>query len=160
MLAQGIETQAIWIPVMGLGSSHCSLVTNASPASSLPSAQEVGIMEIQDAVTIMRALAAGVDPDGGAALEAGSLCRRPQVVKALNRALGALIQLQQREQSRPVNAGRYWSREEDAQVCAEVRKGIDFHEIAKAHNRSVGSIVARLVKLGEIKPAASPPEAA
>jgi hypothetical protein len=117
-------------------------------------------MEIQEAVTVIRSLAGGVDPENGQALEAGSLCRRPQVVRALNRALGALVQLQQRAQNRPANAGRYWSREEDAQVCAEVRKGIDFHEIAKAHNRSVGSIVARLVKLGEIKAAASPPEAA
>jgi hypothetical protein len=76
-------------------------------------------------------------------------------VKALNRALGALVQLEQRERTRPGNAGKYWTREEDAQVCAEVRKGIDFHEIAKSHNRTVPSIVARLVKLGEIKPAGS-----
>jgi hypothetical protein len=70
--------------------------------------------------------------------------------------LGALLQSEERERSRPANAGRYWSRQEDAQVCAEVRRGIDFHEIAKTHNRTVPSIVARLVKLGEIKPTTSP----
>lgn len=32
---------------------------------------------------------------------------------------------------------------------------MDFREIAKAHNRTVPSIVARLVKLGKIAPAAA-----
>ena len=55
-----------------------------------------------------------------------------------------LAQQDARERNRPVNAGKYWSREEDAEVCAKVRKGIDFHEIARSHHPSVGSIVARL----------------
>ena len=109
-------------------------------------------MENQEALTIMRALASGVDPSTGVALEATSICRRPQVIKALNRSLGALVQLEQREQHRPAHSGRYWSHDEDAQVCAELRRGIDFHEIAKSHNRTVPSIVARLIKLGEIRP--------
>jgi DNA-binding NarL/FixJ family response regulator len=117
-------------------------------------------MEIQEAVTIMRALAGGLDPETSKPLEADSLCRKPAVVKALNRALGALVQLEQRERSRPQNAFRTWTREEDARVCDAVRKGMDFHEIAKAHNRSVGSIVARLVKLGQIAPSSSPTRAA
>lgn len=54
--------------------------------------------------------------------------------------------------------GRKWIHTEDAQVCEEGRSGTDFHEIAKTHNRSVGSIVARLVKLGKI--AAPPAKAA
>ena len=112
-------------------------------------------MENQEALAIMRALASGMNPETGAAMETESICRRPQVVKALNRALGALLQLEQRKQQRPAHAGNYWSRDEDAQVCAEVRRGIDFHEIAKSHNRTVPSIVARLVKLGEIRPGAS-----
>ena len=107
-------------------------------------------MEIQEALKIMRALANGVNPQTGEALEADSVCRQPETVKALNRALGALAQLEQRERARPANAGRTWTRTEDAQVCEEVRRGIDFHEIAKTHNRTVGSIVARLVKLGKI----------
>jgi hypothetical protein len=64
--------------------------------------------------------------------------------------LGALVQLEQREGTRLGDAGRTWTRTEDAQVCEEVQRGIDFHEIAKTHNRTVGSLVARLVKLGKI----------
>jgi hypothetical protein len=47
---------------------------------------------------------------------------------------------------------RALARAEDEQVCEELRKGIDFHQIAKTHNRTIGSIVARLVKLGKIGP--------
>jgi hypothetical protein len=111
-------------------------------------------MENQEALSIVRALACGMNPESGTALEPESICRQPRVVKALNRALGALLQLEQREQQRPAQAGRYWSREEDAQVCAEVRRGIDFQEIARSHNRTVPSIVARLIKLGETRPGA------
>ena len=117
-------------------------------------------MELQEALNIVRALAGGLNPETGQAMEAESLCRQPRIVKALNRALSALVQLEQRERSQPGNAGKYWSREEDAKLCAEVRKGIDFHEIAKSHHRTVPSIVARLVKLGEIKPAGSAQQAA
>ena len=112
-------------------------------------------MDNQEALTIMRALAGGMHPETAEKLDADSVCRKPQVIKALNRALAALVQLQQREERRPAQAGRYWSREEDAQVCGELRRGIDFHEIAKSHNRTVPSIVARLIKLGEIRPGGS-----
>ncbi len=111
-------------------------------------------MEIEEALKIMRVLANGAHPETGEALEAGSICRQPQVVKALNRAIGALVTAQERDRKRPMNAFRTWTRAEDAQVCEEVRKGMDFHEIAKTHNRTVPSIVARLVKLGKIAPQA------
>jgi hypothetical protein len=117
-------------------------------------------MEIQDAIKIVRALAGGTHPETSKGLSADSICRIPQVTRALNRALAALVQQEQRERRRPSHAGHSWSHDEDAQLCAEIRKGIDFHEIAKTHNRSLGSIVARLVKLGEIKPAARASEAA
>ena len=115
-------------------------------------------METQEALKIVRALASGVHPHTRDALPAHSLYREPDVIKALNRALGALAQAEEKERQRPANSGRYWSREEDARICEEVRNGLDFRLIAKAHQRSVGSIVARLVKLGKIH-ARSDPEA-
>ncbi|HEY1802432.1 MAG TPA: hypothetical protein VGG46_16005 [Terriglobales bacterium] len=107
-------------------------------------------METQLALKIMRALASGVHPHTGNALPSNSLYREPEVIKALNRALGTLTHAEEKERQRPANSGRYWSHEEDVQICEEVRKGLDFRLIAKAHQRSVGSIVARLVKLGKI----------
>jgi len=109
-------------------------------------------MEIQEAIKVIRALADGVNPETRESLKDDSICRNPQAVMALNRALAALVTQQQRELKKPASAGRYWAHTEDQQVCEELRKGMDFQEIAKAHNRTVPSIVARLVKLGKITP--------
>ena len=109
-------------------------------------------MEIQEAIKVIRALAEGVSPDTREPLKNDSACRNPQAVMALNRALAALVTQQERELKKPASAGKYWSHSEDEQVCEELRKGMDFNEIAKTHGRTVPSIVARLVKLGKIAP--------
>jgi len=109
-------------------------------------------MELATAIQVIRALANGVHPQTGTALEEGSVCRSPEAIKALNRALAALVAQQERELRRPGNTGNRWSREEDAQVCEELRQGTDFNQIAKTHNRSLAAILARLVKLGKIAP--------
>lgn len=107
-------------------------------------------MEIQEAIKVIRALANGMDPDSGEVLKDDSVCRVANNVRALNRALGALVSLEEREQKKPGHAGTYWTRAEDQQVCEELRKGINFEEIARAHSRTVPSVVARLIKLGKI----------
>lgn len=109
-------------------------------------------MEIQEAIKIVRSLANGTDPESATPLQDGSICRRPQTVKALNRALAALVAQEERERRKPSNAGRSWTRAEDEQVCEALRQGTDFNDIAKTHNRSIAAILARLVKLGKIKP--------
>lgn len=109
-------------------------------------------MELNDAITTIRALADGLSPSTREALDATDACRQPQSIKALNRALGALLAQQDREKRSPANAGRPWSRAEDQQVCEELRQCQDINEIAKAHNRTVAAIAARLVKLGKLVP--------
>jgi hypothetical protein len=109
-------------------------------------------MEIEQAIVVIRALANGVHPESGVALEEASVCRAPESVKALNRALAALVAQQDREKKRPKNAGKSWMHEEDAQICDELRQGMDFNQIANTHNRSLAAILARLVKLGKISP--------
>lgn len=120
-------------------------------------------METQNAIKIVKALADGVNPATGEALMADSICLNPNNVAALHRAVGALEFLEEREQARrllPENAGKAWSHGEDEQVCDELRRGINFQQIAKTHNRTVGSIVARLVRLGKIAAKASAAKAA
>jgi DNA-binding NarL/FixJ family response regulator len=112
---------------------------------------EVG-MEIARAIQVIRALANGVHFESGAALDETSICRAPDAIKALNRALAALVVQEAREKKRPKNAGKNWSHEEDAQICDELRQGLDFNQIARSHNRSLAAILARLVKLGKITP--------
>jgi ABC-type nitrate/sulfonate/bicarbonate transport system substrate-binding protein len=115
-------------------------------------------MEIQEALAIVRKLANGVHPETGEVVTSDSLYQHPQVVRALHRALVALEFQQERERTRkflPANAGKSWSDQEDAQISEELRHGINFEGMAKAHNRTVGSIIARLVRLGKIS--AGPP---
>lgn len=110
-------------------------------------------MEIQEALTVVRKLADGVHPETGAVLNSDCLYNHPLAVRALHRAIGALEFQEQRERTRrflPSNAGKPWSNEEDAQICDELRRGISFERIAQIHNRTNGSIISRLVRLGKI----------
>jgi hypothetical protein len=113
-------------------------------------------MEIQEALNIVRKLVSGVRPETGEVVERDDRYQHPQAVRALHCAIAALEFQQGRERSRrflPANAGKTWSDREDAQIGDELRQGINFEGIAKAHNRTVGSIVARLVHLGKISAA-------
>lgn len=110
-------------------------------------------MEIYEALEIIRRLADGLHPETGQALIGDSLYQHPQAVRALNRAVLALEFQQAREHARnslPANAGKPWSNAEEAQVCEELRRGVNFQEIARTHGRTAGSIVARLIRLGKI----------
>jgi len=110
-------------------------------------------MEIQEALEVIRRLADGLHPENGEALGGDSLYQHPHAVRALNRAVQALEFQQHRERSRkslPANAGTPWSNEEDARICEELRHGVNFQEIARIHNRTAGSIVARLIRLGKV----------
>jgi hypothetical protein len=110
-------------------------------------------MEIQEALKIMRALSDGLNPETAEALPVDSVCRNPQCVCAMHKAVGALEYALERERFRqmlPQNAGKPWTREEEQKICDALRQGTNFQAIAKAHNRTVGSIVARLVRLGKI----------
>ena len=109
-------------------------------------------MELAAAIAVIRSLANGVHPQTLAALDENSVCRSPEAIKALNRALAALVAQHDREQRRPAKTGQRWSHEEDQQVCEELRQGTDFNQIARTHNRSLAAILARLVKLGKIAP--------
>jgi hypothetical protein len=99
-------------------------------------------MEIQEALRIMRALVDGANPVTGEALMANAMYQNAPVVRAFHLAVGAVEYLQERERSRktpPGNGGKSWSRAEDQQVCQELRRGVDFYQIARRHNRSIDS---------------------
>jgi hypothetical protein len=86
-----------------------------------------------------------------------------QNVRAMHRAVCALEFMEERERNRqllPKNAGKPWSPQEDAQVCDELRSGSDFQKIARTHNRTVPSIVARLVRLGRVSSKTPPSKVA
>lgn len=107
-------------------------------------------MEMSEAVEIVRKLADGLHPETGQALGSDCLYQDAQIVRALHCAVRALELQHARERTRrslPRNAGKPWSDQEDAQLQEELRRGISLQEIAAAHSRRVGSVVARLVRL-------------
>lgn len=107
-------------------------------------------MEIHEALEIVRKLADGLHPETGQTLPGDCLYQHPQAVRALQHALGALETQHQRlrvRRSLPPNAGKVWTDYEDAQLTEQLRRGITLQEIAKAHNRREGSIVARILRL-------------
>ena len=114
-------------------------------------------MEIHEALEIVRKLASGVHPQTGGLIEKDSPFQHPQSVRALIRAVAALEFQEERERAKhslPANAGKPWAKAEDTEICDELRRGINFQEIARGHGRTVGSIVARLIRLGKISAAA------
>jgi DNA-binding NarL/FixJ family response regulator len=120
-------------------------------------------MEIQEALKIIKALADGVNPETGEVLPVEPIYQNPQNVRALHRAAGALEFLEERERIKrllPKNAGKPWTTQEEAQVCDELRSGTDFQQIARIHNRTVASIVARLIRLGKVSSKTPPTKVA
>jgi hypothetical protein len=110
-------------------------------------------MEIQEALQVVRKLADGVHPDTGEVLRGDCLYQHPLAVRALHRAIGALEFQGERERTRqflPANAGKPWNNQEDALICDELRRGLNFEQIAVSHSRTAGSIISRLVRLGQI----------
>lgn len=113
-------------------------------------------MEISEALEVVRRLADGLHPDTTEPLNNDSVFQLPRTVRALHRAVVALEFQQRKERPRrltPLNAGKPWSDEEDARLALELRKGIALDEIARIHNRRMGSVVARLMR---IKPVSQP----
>lgn len=53
---------------------------------------------------------------------------------------------------RPPNAGKAWSREEDARLANGFDRGVSLEVLAQIHARTLASIQSRLEKLGKLPP--------
>jgi hypothetical protein len=105
------------------------------------------------AAGILKSLAAGVSPDDGSSLPAGTPLQSPDVVRALFLAADSLesrIRLARRNTNLPRNAGRPWSREEDDRLLAAFDGGATIDTLTQAHERTRAGIEARLVKHGRL----------
>lgn len=111
----------------------------------------------QRALQIVQQLANGIDPSTGEVLSADSPFNQPDVIRALNlassvlRAQGPETAAKPGPKTRPVNAGRSWSPEEDAELLAGFDAGTVPRELAAKHGRTNGAIRSRLVKHGRIQ---------
>jgi hypothetical protein len=116
------------------------------------------VMEAPEALGIVAALANGVHPLTGEVFPAGSPYQHPDVVRALfvaTRALEGRSRQVERQRDLPGNVGKPWSAEEDKRLLAAFDAGETRIDIARAHDRTVGGIEARLEKFGRLAPGES-----
>lgn len=105
------------------------------------------------AAEILKSLAAGVSPDDGSSLPAGTPLQSPDVVRALFLAADALearTRATRRNANLPRNAGKPWPQEEDERLLAAFDGGATVESLAAAHERTRAGIEARLVKHGRL----------
>ena len=115
-------------------------------------------MEQDRALSILKALADGVDPATGEQFSADSPYQHPDIIRALFWAVHTLsgpVRAQKQAAPRPestaaTNAGKPWSEEEDAHLGKAFDAGKPIEQLAEEHKRSRWAIEARLVKLGKI----------
>ena len=108
-------------------------------------------MDVKEALTIVRPLAAGVDPRSGKAYPADSPIQQAPIVRALRVAVDALEARADREERRsrmPDNTGLPWAAEEDERLGKGFDDGMTIEKLAAAHARTPGAIRLRLAKLG------------
>jgi hypothetical protein len=111
-------------------------------------------MNDTQALHIVESLANGVDPETGEVYPPESPYQRAHIVRALfvaRQALEKATESERRRQSLPSNTGKPWSPEEDERLALAFDEGKPMVELARGHDRTRGSIQARLVKLGKIR---------
>jgi hypothetical protein len=125
-------------------------------------------MDQAQALTIVRSLANGVDPESGEVFAPDSAYQRPQVVRALYEAAAArernevralyaaaaalerIERFERRRSQMPQKTGEPWSEDEDRKLLAAFDAGRALQELAAAHERTMGAVRARLLKYGRI----------
>jgi len=114
-------------------------------------------MEIENAIKIVSALAKGINPRTGDEFSERSPYRNPRTIRALLMAVNGLEQIKNcddRRQQLPSNAGQPWRDEEEQQqqLITAFDAGRTVKQLAKKHQRTVGAIRSRLVRLGRLTP--------
>ena len=111
-------------------------------------------MELEKAISIIKALSDGVDPYTGEQYPEDSPYQSADTVRALIAAIAALEKQQKstiRQQSLPGSAGKLWDEEEDNRLLEAYDADTPINNISKLHGRTIGAIKSRLVKHGRIK---------
>lgn len=115
-------------------------------------------MQIEQVISILDSVAAGVDPKSGQAIP-HDFFQSPDVIRAfvtaanvLRASDGAPPTAAPPGRPRPQAAGARWTDEEDARLASEFDGGVAVAEIARLHGRTTGAINSRLVKLGKVDP--------
>ncbi len=115
-------------------------------------------MDDNKSLTILQALADGANPFTGEGFPGDSVYQDPRLIRALFAAVQSLEQAAGRRSTRkdlPPNTGKKWAQEEEQKLAVGFESGRSIEELAVVHQRTYGSIEARLAKIGKIE---LPPE--
>lgn len=110
-------------------------------------------MNAAEALSVVRSLANGVDPETGEVFPADSVYQRAQTIRALYEAADALENMEKKERRAaqlPAKTGEPWSEDEDRRLLSGFDAGRGLPEIAAAHQRTQTGVRARLVKYGRL----------
>lgn len=112
-------------------------------------------MDDNKALSIVSALANGVNPQTGEMFEIDSPYQAADVIRALYVAVRAL-EMSNRSKARgnrarlPANAGKPWAEQEDRDLLEKFDAGLSVAELAQAHDRTLAGIQARLERHGRL----------
>lgn len=98
-------------------------------------------------MAVLKALAAGADPQTGEALTEGGVLGRTEVRETLAAAAAAL----ERRVPQPGMVGKRWTPEEEGRLTAAFDAGKSVKDIAAGLDRKRGGVRARLVLLGKLQ---------
>lgn len=109
------------------------------------------IEQRKQARDILRSLVLNLHPTTRKPIPSSEILNEPQVIRALVLAVEALDSFDRTpatsEIERPSRAGRSWTTEEDNELRNEFEQRLPLEDISSAHQRTSGSIIARLVRL-------------
>ena len=132
------------LSVMRSSGSVDRAVTNANAENKclIVKCRQVKVMELSEALKIIRILSDGIDPETGEVLEDESVFNKPQVIRALAVAANALERVHKIESRKgmlPDNAGKAWATEEDSELIEAFEKGESISELAIKHSSVTSS---------------------
>ncbi len=104
-------------------------------------------MDINRAREIVAILAEGIDPTTGEVLSDDNVCNKPEVL----RALYAILKHTESLKNLPENAGKPWTKEDDALLTELYKSGRSIRELKEKFKRTSGSIRSRLEHLGVLE---------
>ena len=108
-----------------------------------------------EAKQVIEVLAGGIDPATGEVLADDSPLNDPHVIRALFLAAKALELMASKaarsQAATPGNAGKAWSEAEDQQLTTAFDASTPVATLARAHERTVGAITSRLIRLGRLQ---------
>ena len=112
-------------------------------------------MDDVKALSIVSALANGVNPETGEVFDMDSPYQSVDVIRALYIAVRALetttkAKLRPDKQRMPANAGKPWTDKEDRELFTKFDEGLSIADLARAHDRTPAGIQARLERHGRL----------